>query len=142
MTDPFADSSTALRQHAAEVTRKDQRYQEMREDLAKMSVTETSPDGSVTLTVDAGGVLTDLRLGDEDERPPSPEIAATVLITLRRAQSRLPERAAEIIGAMESDPDAVDLALSGRRERFPEMPAEFPASVRAENGSRGAGARE
>ncbi|MFD2420598.1 YbaB/EbfC family nucleoid-associated protein [Amycolatopsis pigmentata] len=138
MTDPFAESNAALRHHAAEVARKTQRYQEMREGLAEMSVTETSPDGRVTLTVDAGGVLTDLRLDDEDTRAPGHEISATVLITLRRAQSRLPERAAEIIGALESDPDTVDHALSGYRARFPEMPAEFPVPLRAENGSRDA----
>lgn len=137
MTDPFAESNAALRRHAEEVARKNQRYREMREGLAKMSVTETSPDGRVTLTVDAGGVLTDLRLDDEDTRPPSQEISATVLTTLRRAQSRLPERAAEIIGALENDPDAVDQALSGYRERFPGMPAAFPAPIRAENGSWG-----
>lgn len=138
MTEPFAESNVALRRQATEVTENAQRYQKLREGLAGISVTETSPDGRVTLTVDAGGVLTDLHLDDDDARPPSQEIEATVLTTLRRAQSRLPERAAEIIGTMESDPDAVCQALSDYREHFPESPPEIPAPARAENGSWGA----
>lgn len=141
MTDPFAESPAALRRRAPEGAERPQPPRARPASPAEITVTETSPDGRVTLTVDADGVLTDLWLDDGDARPPSPGIGATVLLTLRRAQSRLPERAAEIIGAAENESDALDQELSDYRAGFPEIPVAIPAPTRAENGSRGMHAR-
>src|SRR5689334_30772 len=112
MTDPFAEKNAALLQQAADVAGKARRYQDIRESLAKVFVTETSPEGTVTVTVDASGLMTDLRVEDRGAPLPGREVAARVLATLRRAQSKLPERAAEVIRSVEDDPAAVDEALS------------------------------
>ncbi|HET6504862.1 MAG TPA: YbaB/EbfC family nucleoid-associated protein [Amycolatopsis sp.] len=138
MTDPFAEKNAALIRQAAGLTESAQRYQDMREGLAKVSVTESSPDGVVTVTVDASGLMTDLRIEDRGDPRPGKEIAAAVLSTLRRAHAQLPARAAEVIRSVENDPAAAGEALAGYRERFPELPAtDLAEPAGAENGAWG-----
>ncbi|GLY65632.1 YbaB/EbfC family nucleoid-associated protein [Amycolatopsis taiwanensis] len=146
MTDPFAEKNAELLRHADDVAEKARRYQEMRAGLATVAVTESSPDGAVTVTVDASGLLTGLRIEDRGAPQPGRQVAATVLATLRRAQSRLPQLAAEVMRSIEDDPAAVDEALAGYRDRFPEpppadvvtSPAPSPAmNARADNGAWG-----
>jgi DNA-binding protein YbaB len=136
MTDPFAEKNAALLRQADAVAEHARRYEEMKAGLAKVSVTESSPDDAVTVTVDANGLVTDLRVEGQDE------IAASVLATMRRAQSRLPARAAAVIQSVEDDPAAVEEALAGYRERFPEpAPLPSPEPSRAGDGSWGARTR-
>lgn len=120
MTDPFATKNAALLRQATEVAANVQRYQNIRADLAKMSVTASSPDGVVTVTVDASGLLTALRIEDRGTPLPGKEVAASVLATLKRAQADLPDRAADVLRSFEDDPEAVDGALADYRERFPQ----------------------
>jgi hypothetical protein len=78
MTDPerlLADYEARL----AETTRM---AEQVRAGLDKTSATARSGDGKVVVTVNASGNVVDLRL-------PDPDLAATVLATLRQAQSQL-----------------------------------------------------
>src|SRR6187551_2475076 len=74
------------------------RFQDLHDRVSRMSVTETSRDGLIKVTVSSSGALTEL------EMPGSlAGVAAGVLECVRRAQSRIPEllreTAAQTVGA-------------------------------------------
>jgi DNA-binding protein YbaB len=102
----------------AEARRTVEQLDHVRSRAEHVTVTETSADGSVTVTVNSGGVLTDLRItGDQaGER-----IAALVLETMRRAQARIADRMSEVMRA--DDAALRDRVLAVYHDRFPE-PAE------------------
>jgi DNA-binding protein YbaB len=55
--------------------------------LKATAVTERSDDGQVTVTVNAAGNVTDLRIGPSSRQ--GPDLAQSIMTTMRRAQSRL-----------------------------------------------------
>jgi DNA-binding protein YbaB len=55
--------------------------------LNAAAVTERSDDGQVTVTVNAAGNVTDLRIGPGGRQ--GPDLAQSIMSTMRRAQSRL-----------------------------------------------------
>jgi DNA-binding protein YbaB len=120
--DDAAAANARLDQWAADARAKAQRYQEMQVEVSRVSTTESSPDGVVTATVDANGALTDLRITDRMKDMSGAQVAAAVLATMRRAQSRLHDRVAEVMqSTIGDDPAAMDIVLASYRGRFPEV---------------------
>jgi DNA-binding protein YbaB len=121
-----------LDQLVAEAKAKAARYQEMRAGVEQVTVTESSSDGLVTVTVDAGGVVTDLRLTDRIAEHSGAQVAAIMLATMRRAQARLGERVARIVQDTVGDDQAVlDKVTSSYHSRFPApAPEEEPGGPR------------
>lgn len=109
---------------------KAERYQAMQAQVARVSVTESSPDGVVSVTVDAGGTVTDLRITDRVRDMPGAQVAAAVLATMRRAQSGIPERVTEIMeSTVGEDTATVQTVVGNYRAKFPEPPPEQPPSA-------------
>lgn len=105
-----------------------ERFARMRTRAEQVSVTETSPDGHVTVTVNSGGVPTDLRITDEALGQTGAQVAAAVMATMRRAQARLGSRMSEVMQATTSaDKEAVDRVLTVYRDRFPEPQPDEPS---------------
>jgi DNA-binding protein YbaB len=112
-----------------------QRYGELRQRLAETAITETSRDGTVTVTVSADGLLTGLVLKERWHRPPLPELAAQIMDCVARAQARIPDVLQQAMAETVGTPDAgAHLVLSDARQRFPEPPPTRPAdSAREED---------
>ena len=113
-TDP-AQAEQALRNWADGLRDKAQRFAEVRRQLDDTRITESGR--SVTVTVDAQGVPTDVRFADS--RVSGAELSAEFMAVLRRAQSRITERATEITGSVLGDDSAADAGLEQFRRRFP-----------------------
>ncbi|MET8763479.1 YbaB/EbfC family nucleoid-associated protein [Lentzea sp. NPDC004782] len=112
MTGP-GSSSAGIDAWVAQAKAKAERYQEMRAQAQQISVTDT--EGPVTVTIDSSGNVTDLRIKDHDE------LARAVLLTMRRAQARLPERLAEVMAeTIGDDRQTVDTIVGNYRAKFPE----------------------
>jgi DNA-binding protein YbaB len=106
---------------------KAQRYRSVQADTSQVSITETSKDGLVTVTVDANGTMTDLRLTDGVRELSGQQVAAAVLATVRRANAKIPERIAEILRDRAADDRAtIDAVLANYRSRFPEPEPDAP----------------
>ncbi|MCS7478591.1 YbaB/EbfC family nucleoid-associated protein [Umezawaea endophytica] len=106
------------------------RFQDLHDRVSRMSVTETSRDGLIKVTVSSSGALTEL------EMPGSlAGVAAGVLECVRRAQSRIPallqETAAQTVGA---DDVGVRLLVDDAGKRFPEPDPPPTASRREPRG--------
>jgi DNA-binding protein YbaB len=127
MSDPLSnaagDPSARVDQWVAQAKEKAQRYQAMQAAVGQVSVTESSKDGMVTVTVDSAGNATDLRITDQVRELSGTQVATAVLTTLRRAQARLPERLGEVMTETIGDDKAtVDTVVGKYREKFPEPP--------------------
>jgi len=101
------------------------RYQQLQERLSQLSITESSRDGAVKVTVSAGGQLINLVLRERWHPDPLPDIAAEIMDCLRRAQARIPDllRQAMFETVGPQDPSAHLLVAEAKR-RFPEPVAE------------------
>jgi DNA-binding protein YbaB len=134
MTDSLsdgADASDRLDRWVADAKAKAERYQAMQAQAGQVSVTESSKDGMVTVTVDSAGNLTDLRITDRVRDLGGAQVAAAVLSTLRKAQSRLPDRLAEVMAAtIGDDQRTVDTIVENYRAKFPEPEPDEPAAGR------------
>lgn len=101
------------------------RYGELNERLSRASITETSRDGMVRVTVSADGSLTDLALAERRQSPPMAELAEQIMTCVRRARARIPDLVgrtmAETVGTGD---EAADLILADAHKRFPAPPPE------------------
>lgn len=100
------------------------KWNELNDRIARLSVTESSRDGTVQVTVSTSGVLTGLVLKERWQQPqPASAVAAQVMECLARAQARIPnllgQAMFETIGP--NDPAAA-LVVADARKRFPEPP--------------------
>ena len=115
-------------QQVAETAR---RYQQLREKLAQLSITEASGDGAVKVTITASGLLTDLVLRERWRPEPLPDIAAEIMDCVRRAQAKIPDllrqAMSDTIGEQDSN---THLLLSEARQRFPEQEPQEPRPAR------------
>jgi len=114
------DAERRVDQWAAQVAEKAQRYEDMQAQVAEISVTESSGDGAVRLTVGSSGVLTDLELTERAGQLQPHQLAAQIMETMRRAQSRLSGRVAEVMqSSVGDDTETVNAVVSSYQRRFP-----------------------
>lgn len=106
---------------AAGVRKTVDRLGRLRSSAEQVSVTETSADGAVTVTVNSGGVVTDLRITDQVSGQPGAQIATQVLATMRQAQARIAGRMDEVMRTtVGDDPELRERVLAVYHDRFPE----------------------
>ncbi|WP_439657597.1 YbaB/EbfC family nucleoid-associated protein [Lentzea sp. HUAS TT2] len=108
---------------AALVTARAEKFRALDRDVGAVTVTETSRDGVVRVTVDASGVLRQLELSDRIREFSGQTLAAHVLATLRRAQARIADEMSSLTADLAADdPAAAAAMVAGYRRRFPEQP--------------------
>jgi hypothetical protein len=107
----------------SKVTENARRYRDLGDRLAQSSISETSRDGAVRVTVSANGLLTGLEFTETGQPKPLPDLAAQVMDCVRRAQARIPEllRQAMTESVGDTDPNT-HLLVADARQRFPEPP--------------------
>jgi hypothetical protein len=109
------------------------KWDELNDRIARLSVTESSRDGMVRVTVSTSGVLTGLVLHERRDQPqPLGAVAAQVMECLARAQARIPDLLGqamfETVGP--NDP-AARLVAADARKRFPEPAPRSECQLRA-----------
>lgn len=94
-------------------SRRQDRLSETYQQLEAMRVRATSPDCSVEVTVDAGGVLADMRLTDSALRNSPDALARTIVDAVqeaaRQARDRQNELAAPLIEEFDAMGDLTDI---------------------------------
>jgi len=118
-----------LRKLAEDLQRKATRYGELQTQLNQTSVTMSSPDGGIRVTVDANGVPTDFTFTERFRDLDTAAMSAALVSTLRRAQVRLRDQVTELTTATVGDDGPGNDMLAKYRERFPDPPAEDDAAV-------------
>lgn len=85
----------------------------------QLRVTETSPDSSVAVTVDATGNVTDLKVTQAalDKGPEA--VSTSVLATLRAAQAKVGDRVKDAVAPLiGEDSETMGMLMSGYENRF------------------------
>lgn len=95
------------------------RYENMRQEVERISITGSSADGSVSVTVGSNGIPNDVRMTDGVSRLRPEQIAAAVLEAMRNAQSRYPAELARIMGETVGDDPATRHILAEAERNFP-----------------------
>lgn len=97
-------------------------WDELNDRISRLSVTESSRDGTVRVTLSASGVLTDLVLKERWHQPqPLNMVAAQVMECVQRAQARIPDLLRQaIFEAVGPNDPAAHLVVADARKRFPE----------------------
>ena len=111
------------------VTENARRHEELKERLTRVTVSETSPDGVLRLTVSADGQVSGLALAEPRHPMTMPELAEKILNTLRTAQARIPDLLASAMAETVGQDAAADVVVADARARFPAPP---PAAPRQE----------
>lgn len=83
------DPEQLFADHEARLDEVRRKAEQVTAGLKATAVTERSDDGQVTVTVNASGNVTDLRIAPGGRQ--GPDLAQSIMITMRRAQSRLAE---------------------------------------------------
>jgi DNA-binding protein YbaB len=112
---------------ADSLARKAERYQSVQAQVEQVRLSATSQDGAVRVTVGANGVPTDLELSDRTRSMPTGELAALILTTMRRAQTGIADRVAQIMqDTVGQDTGTIARVVDEYRRQFPEQtgPAE------------------
>lgn len=106
---------------------KAEKFGRMQQRVQQITVTETTRDGAIQVTVSANGMLTDLRLSDQANNRPMPKLGAEIMRTIQTAQSKIPDlmqqAVEETVGLQDA---AAQHVISQARKTFPEPPAEAP----------------
>jgi DNA-binding protein YbaB len=74
-----------------EIQERAERYRAMARRLDEQSVTESSTDKAVVVTVSSRGMLTDLTLTETAGAKGMAELSAMIMTTVKRAQARIPQ---------------------------------------------------
>lgn len=128
MNDPEAAAGD-LAELAAELERKAQTYQDLHGRIAAVSVTETSADQRIAVTVDANCVTTAITLAPALRGTDPAAIARELMACTRRAQALLRGRVTELVHDTLGT-DAVGETIVGQyAERFPDPVTLDPVSA-------------
>lgn len=121
MPDPAARGEE-MEKFARDLRQKAERYTQLQTRMDETSVTETSPRGDVTVTVDSNGGLTNLQLSEQTRGMEPPAVAAAVMSTLRRAQAKLRDRVTALIHESVGEDIAGENIAATYARRFPDPP--------------------
>lgn len=128
MPEDIGASERMLSQWQQSIEQKAERYQEMAARVQGMTISETSRDGTVRLTIGSNGILTHLEIAESARDRRMAEVSAEVMRTLQRAQSRIPEllqqAMAETIGTQD---ETANVLFTEAKRNFPTPPHEEPA---------------
>jgi DNA-binding protein YbaB len=73
----------------ARITRLREQAEEIQERMKTANATASSPDEAVTVTVGAGGAVTDIRFGDRAYQRPPQQLASLLMQTIGKAQRQV-----------------------------------------------------
>jgi DNA-binding protein YbaB len=109
-----------IRSWSASISERAAATQSLADQVARLTVSASGPDRTITVTVDGSGGMTDLRLASEAGGRDMERLAEEIMRTMRRAQAALAERVAAIAEqTVGSDSETARTVVSSFERRFP-----------------------
>ncbi|TDV48708.1 YbaB/EbfC DNA-binding family protein [Actinophytocola oryzae] len=118
----MADTLRMLDNWEHDAVEKAAKFQDMADRVAEVAITESVADGAVSATVGNNGLPTDIAMTDRVREMSPDEIAANVMAAIRKAQSRYPQRLAEIMAETVGDDPAGAHIVAEAERNFPPPP--------------------
>jgi DNA-binding protein YbaB len=114
------DIERGLDEWVAGFERKAARYQEMQHRVDEVRLSATSPSGVVTVTVDANGVLTDVRFSDRIVQTTPEELSRQLLDAVTKAKTGIAGTVREIAADTVGE-EGADRIVGYYGQRFPDL---------------------
>ncbi|ADD45291.1 YbaB/EbfC family nucleoid-associated protein [Stackebrandtia nassauensis] len=93
--------------------------QRMQAELEKLSITSTNSDKSVTVSIDASGIMTDLKLTEAVKNSSAADLAAEILAMQHKAQNQLGKAASQVVkDSVGLETATGEAVMNGYRKRF------------------------
>ncbi|MFD3508194.1 YbaB/EbfC family nucleoid-associated protein [Nocardia sp. NPDC058666] len=129
--DDLTSAADDLARWAQDLERQAEKYQQLHGQMAQVSVTDTSADGRISVTVDADGSTTAITLTPAVRGMDPAAVATELMACTRRAQSRLRERVTVLVHDMVGTDEAGAAIVGQYNDRFPdpEAPLSTPAPM-------------
>lgn len=94
-------------------------YQDLQRAIAELAVTVTAADGTVSVTVDGRGQVTEVELDPKIyQRPDTQRLGATITATIQQAVAEVQEQVKELTKPLLPDPDTQALLGIGIDDLF------------------------
>jgi DNA-binding protein YbaB len=109
-----------IRSWSASISERAAAAQSLADQVARLTVSASDPDRTITVTVNGSGGMTDLRLAPDAGGRDMERLADDIMRTMRRAQAALAERVAAIAAqTVGSDSETARTVVSSFEQRFP-----------------------
>lgn len=120
MTDPMANRADDwLDEWKQNTARRLEESQMMVARMEKLKATVTSTDGKVTVTVNAHGIVTDLKLREDVKGDNAERTQATIMSTMAKARNELGKTAAQVVkDTVGHDSETGKAIMAGFRKRL------------------------
>jgi len=104
---------------------KAEKFNRLQQQVEQISVTESSRDGAIRVTVASTGMLQDLQLADNANNRPMPRLGAEIMRLVQQAQAKIPGQMQQAVeGTVGLADSAAQHVLDQARKHFPEPPPE------------------
>ncbi|MFJ2663195.1 YbaB/EbfC family nucleoid-associated protein [Nocardia fluminea] len=127
--DDLNNAAAELSRWAEDLERKAQRYQELHAEMTAVSVTDTSADGRISVTVDANGSTTAITLAAAVRGMDPTAVAAELMACTHRAQARLRDQVTGLVQDTVGADEAGQAIVGQYSDRFPDLDPSASAAV-------------
>jgi DNA-binding protein YbaB len=122
MTDP----NQIFAQYEGKLAEAQRKSEDIRTGLATLRVTERSPDGQISVSVNSSGNLVDIQLGASLQRREPQSVGQDILRAVQAAQNRVAGALREAMAPMMGgDSEAMDFMVSQVRSAQPPLPPAY-----------------
>ncbi|MFI2472942.1 YbaB/EbfC family nucleoid-associated protein [Nocardia xishanensis] len=115
-----SQAADELARWAENLERTAQKYQDLHGRMEALSVTESSADNRISVTVDANGVTTGITLAAATRGMDPAAVAAELMACTRRAQARLRNQVTDLVHDMVGEDSAGQAIVGQYAARFPD----------------------
>ncbi|MGW5922075.1 YbaB/EbfC family nucleoid-associated protein [Nocardia fluminea] len=127
--DDLNNAAAELSRWAEDLEQKAQRYQELHAKMTAVSVTDTSADGRISVTVDANGSTTAITLAAAVRGMDPTAVATELMACTHRAQARLRDQVAGLVQDTVGADEAGQAIVGQYSDRFPDLDPSASAAV-------------
>ncbi|MER5391301.1 YbaB/EbfC family nucleoid-associated protein [Saccharopolyspora sp. NPDC002686] len=121
-----------VREWQEKAEEKAEKFGRMQQQIQQISVTESSKDGAVQVTVGSGGMLEALQLSEAASNRPMAKLGAEIMRTVQAAQAKIPEMMQQAVAdTVGLEDTAAQHVLGQARKYFPEPPEDEQEPERA-----------
>ncbi len=126
MTDPLANVQRLVDDWERNAEEKAARYESMRQEVERISLTRSAAGGAVSVTVGPNGIPSDVSMTDAVSRLRPEQIAAAVMEAMRQAQAAYPAELARIVGETVGETASGQHIVATAERNFPQVEPDVP----------------
>ncbi|MEU4739143.1 YbaB/EbfC family nucleoid-associated protein [Actinosynnema sp. NPDC023658] len=126
MTDPLANVQRLVDDWERNAEEKAARYESMRQEVERISLTRSAAGGAVSVTVGPNGIPSDVSMTEGVSRMRPEQIAAAVMEAMRQAQAAYPAELARIVGETVGETASGQHIVATAERNFPQAEQDAP----------------